>query len=251
MKRITHKTMKSLFAILLFTTASFSNIHYTKASRPVNITTSFSSDEREVKSFNGIIAGGPIEVIVKFGNKESLRFEGDKEAISTLVSEVKGDKLVIRPQTSWVSWAKKYENKKIVAYVTAKQLSSLTMSGDGNITVSGTITAQEFATTLSGSGSIKAVVNADKVTGVVSGSGTANISGKATTASVTLSGPGSFGSKALVVDQLSARMSGKGSINITTNGKIKALISGSGHIYYSGNPEIEKTVLGSGDVVER
>jgi len=243
--------MKLLFSIFLVA-SSFSQINSTSAASPITMnTTRFSSDEREVKNFNGIIAGGPIEVVVKFGDKESLRFEGDKEAIATLVSEVKGDKLVIRPKTSWVSWAKKYENKKIIAYVTAKQLSSLTMSGDGSLTVSGTITAKEFATTLSGSGTIKANVEADKITGVISGSGTANISGKANSASVTLSGPGSFGSKSLSVDQLSARMSGKGSINITTNGKINAFISGSGHIYYSGNPEIEKTVLGSGDVVER
>ncbi|ACU05172.1 head GIN domain-containing protein [Pedobacter heparinus] len=209
------------------------------------------SDERTVKNFNGIIAGGPIQVVVKFGNTESLRFEGDKEAISTLVSEVKGDKLVIRPQTSWVSWARKYENKKIVAYVTARQLSSLTMSGDGSITVSGTVTATEFAATLSGSGFIQANVEADKITGVVSGSGAANISGKAEQASVTLSGAGSFGGKVLTVNELSARISGKGSINVNTNGKIKAVISGSGHVYYSGNPEIQKTVLGSGDVTER
>jgi hypothetical protein len=243
--------MKLLFSILLVT-SSFSqiNIASAKSQTAINISSS-SFDEREVKNFNGIIAGGPIEIIVKFGDKESLRFEGDKEAIATLVSEVKGDKLVIRPQTSWISWAKKYENKKIIAYVTAKQLSSLTMSGDGSITVSGTITAQDFATTLSGSGSIKANVMADKITGVLSGSGTANISGKADVASITLSGPGTFGSKSLTVDQLSARMSGKGTINVTTNGKIKALISGSGHIYYTGNPEIEKTVLGSGGVVER
>ena len=243
--------MKLLSSIFLIT-ASFSQINNSVAAVPVSINTLMSSaDERDVKNFNGIIAGGPIQVVVKFGVKESLRFEGDKEAIATLVSEVKGDKLVIRPKTSWVSWAKKYEDKKIIAYVTAKQLSSLTMSGDGSIIVSGTITAQEFAATLSGSGSIKANVSADKITGVISGSGTANITGKADAASITLSGPGTFGSKSLEIDQLSARMSGKGSINVTTNGKIKAFISGSGHIYYSGNPEIEKTVLGSGDVVER
>lgn len=243
--------MKSLLAVFVVA-SSFAPLNDSKAALPIAVhTPAFSSDERVVKNFNGIIAGGPIEVIVKMGNTESLRFEGDKEAIATLVTEVKGDKLVIRPQTSWVSWAKKYENKKIVAYVSAKQLSSLTMSGDGSITVTGTLTAEEFATTLSGSGTIKANINADKITGVLSGSGTANISGKADVASITISGPGTFGSKALTVDQLSARMSGKGSINITTNGKIKALISGSGHVYYTGNPEIEKTVLGSGDVVER
>lgn len=250
--------MKSLNALLFFA-LSLSQLNVVHAGTTVSSAINqantaamkLPNDEREVKNFNGIIAGGPIEVVVKFGAKENLKFEGDAAAIATLVSEVKGDKLVIRPQTSWTSWARKYEGKKIVAYVTAKQISSLTMSGDGSITVTGTITAADFTTTLSGSGSIKANVAADRITGVVSGSGSADISGKAGSASVTLSGPGTFGTKAFHVNQLTARISGKGGINISTDGKIKALISGSGHVYYSGNPEIEKTVLGSGDVIEK
>lgn len=243
--------MKVLFTVLV-PFLLFSHLNTAQAS-PILTINKFkhASDERDVKNFNGIAAGGPIQVVVKFGSKESLRFEGDKEAISTLVTEVKGDILIIRPQTSWVSWARKYQNKKIIAYVTARQISSLTMSGDGSITVAGKITASEFAVTLSGSGFIKANVEADQITGVVSGSGTADISGTADEASVTLSGPGSFGSKMLSVDELSARISGKGNINVTTDGKINALISGSGHVYYSGNPEIEKKVIGSGGVVER
>ncbi|TKC65648.1 DUF2807 domain-containing protein [Pedobacter hiemivivus] len=243
--------MKSLLTILLasFLFSQVNNIQAAPLSA-INKTTQ-TSDEREVKNFNGIVAGGPIEVIVKFGDKESLRFEGDKEAIATLVGEVKSNILIIRPQTSWTSWARKYENKKIIAYVTAKQISSLTMSGNGNLTVNGTITTTDFAATLSGSGTIKANVQADKITGVVSGSGTANISGKAATASVTLSGPGSFGNKALSVNELSARMSGKGTINITANTKINAFISGSGHIYYTGDAEVKETILGSGGVSKK
>lgn len=243
--------MKSILALII-SACSFTAFNNVSAALPeVERHTNVRFEERMVKNFSGIIAGGPIQVVVKLGNKENLRFEGDQEAISTLVTEVKGGKLVIRPQTSWVSWARKYENKKIVAYVTAKQLSSLTMSGNGSIIVSGIITASEFTTTLSGSGTIKATVEADKITGIMSGSGTVNVSGKADVASVTLSGTGNFGGNSLVVNQLSARISGKGSINITTDGTINAVISGSGHVYYSGNPEIEKTILGSGDVVER
>lgn len=208
------------------------------------------NDEREVKNFNGVVAGGPIDVVIKFGDKEGLRFEGDAEAIATLVTEVKGDQLIIRPKTSWVSWARKYENKKITAYVTAKQLSSLAMSGNGNVTVSGTITAAEFAVTLSGSGSIRANVDADKITGVLSGSGTSDITGKADKVSVILSGAGTFGSKELTVNDLSAKISGKGNIYISTGGKIKAFITGSGHVFYTGNADIEKTVIGSGGVSE-
>lgn len=242
--------MKPIFAIL-FATLLFSEIANANTGLVTDIRISSSSlDERDVKNFNGIVAGGPIDVVVKFGGKEGLRFEGDAEAIETLISEVKGDKLIIRPKTSWVSWAKKYENKKITAYVTAKQLSSIAMSGDGTITVAGTITAADFAVTLSGSGSIKAKVEADKITGVLSGSGTVNLTGNADAASITLSGAGSFGSKGLAVKEISSRISGKGSIYIQTNGSISAFISGSGHVYYTGNPDIKKTVIGSGGVVE-
>lgn len=220
------------------------------ASEPVKTTTTL-RDEREVKNFTGVGAGGPIDVVVKLGDKESVRFEGDKEAIATLVTEVKGSILIIRPQTSWTSWAKKYENKKITAYVTAKQLSSIAMSGNGSITVADPITAAEFAVTLSGSGSVKLHVDADKITGVLSGSGNIDLNGKAKNASVTLSGPGNFGGKSLQVDQLSARISGSGNINVKTDGSISAFVSGSGNVYYTGNPDIKKTVIGSGGVTER
>ncbi|WP_316794264.1 head GIN domain-containing protein [Pedobacter frigoris] len=244
--------MKRLFSIILVATLA-TTYTSTFADQSININTSHVvKDERNVRNFNGIVAGGPIDIIVKIGDKEGLTFEGDEEAITTLISEVKGNILIIRPQNSWKSWAKKYENKKITAYVTAKQITSLAMSGNGTITVSGTAIASEFAVTLSGSGSIKANVDADKITGVISGSGSVVLNGKADDASVTLSGSGSFGSKTLAVNNLSARVSGSGNINVNTDGNIKAVISGSGHVYYSGNPEINETVLlGSGRVSKR
>lgn len=243
--------MKKIF-LLLFVLLFTSRITPVFAIHTAVVTSSgFAVDERPVKSFEGVVAGGPLEVIVQFGDTESLRFEGDADAISTLVSEVKGKVLIIRPQTSWVSWARKYQNKKITAYVTAKQLTSLSMSGNGTISVVGTIIAAEFATTLSGSGSIKAKVEVDKITGVLSGSGNANISGQAVVASVTLSGPGTFGSKQLAVkEELSARISGAGSIKLSTDGKINAIISGSGHVYFAGAPEIQQRIIGAGGVAE-
>lgn len=244
--------MKTLFSIAL-ATALLINGSISYAHQAITISqSSLSNDERSVKNFNGVVAGGPIQVVITIGNSESLRFEGDDEAIATLVSEVKGNVLIIRPQNSWKSWAKKYENKKIIAYVTAKQISSLSMSGNGSISVSGEVNAAELALTLSGSGSIKANVDADKITGVLSGSGSINLSGAAKDASVTLSGSGNFGGKALTITNISTRISGSGNVNINCDGNIKAVISGSGHVYYSGDPEINETVLlGSGRVSKR
>jgi hypothetical protein len=202
----------------------------------------------EVRDFKGVAVQGPIQVFVKMGNAESLRMEGDAEAISTLITEVRNGILVIRPRASVTSWAKKYENKKIVAYVNARTLTSLTLSGDGSIAVTGTIDATSLATTMSGSGKITANVSVGTLTTVISGSANLDIRGSADKADVTMSGHSRFAGKGLKVDVLSTRMSGAGQISIHADESIDALISGSGQVIYSGNADVTKRVLGSGGV---
>ncbi len=202
----------------------------------------------DVKNFQGLAIQGPIQVFVKMGNTESLRMEADEEVLASLVMEVRGNILVIRPKPSITSWAKKYEDKKIVAYVTAKTLTSLTMSGNSSIEVSGTINAEELTTTLSGSGRVSAMVAVDKLTSVISGSGHLDIRGTADRADVTMSGASRFAGKNLKVDVLSTRMSGAGQVDIHADRSIDALISGSAQVNYSGNASVKKRVLGSGGV---
>lgn len=207
----------------------------------------FKKEDREVKNFNGVAAGGPINVVITLGNTETLRFEGDADAIATLVSEVKGNILIIRPQNSWVSWAKKYEKKKITAYVSAKTIKSLTMSGNGTMTVNDKINETNLTTTLSGSGNITVNAKVGNFTAVISGSGKLNISGSSTNTTITVSGSGSFG-KDFSTDNLSAVISGSGNITINAKNSINAVINGSGNINYSGNPSIEKRIAGSGKI---
>ena len=220
------------------------------ASNPIVIVSEkFIKEDRVVKNFNGVAAGGPINVVITLGNTESLKFEGDAEAIATLITEVRGNILIIRPENSWTSWAKKYENKKITAYVTAKTVKSLTMSGSGSMIVNSKINHNDLTVTLSGSGYITANADVNNLTGTLSGSGNLKISGNANTASLTISGSGSFG-KGFEVEKLEAVISGSGNITIDASKNIDAVISGSGSINYSGNPIIEKTIVGSGRVTK-
>lgn len=242
--------MKKLAPVLFFAFALCAGANATTIFPSIAISASKASDERIAKDFTGVVAGGPIDVIVKIGMNEGVRFEGDAEAISTLVTEVKGKVLIIRPKTSWTSWAKKYENKKITAYVTAKDITSLSMSGNGSITATSELTAREFTTTLSGSGSIKAKLKTDKLTAVISGSGSLFLSGKADDATVTVSGSGKLSGKDLSIDLLSTRISGSGNITAHVEDSIKATISGSGHVYYTGYASIEQKVLGSGGITK-
>jgi hypothetical protein len=201
-----------------------------------------------VRNFAGLTVQGPIEVFVKMGNTESVRMEGDEEAIASLIIEVRSGILIIRPKASITSWAKKYENKKIVAHVSAKTLTSLVVSGNSTVEVTGTVDATSLATTLSGSGKLSATVSVGTLTSVISGSGYLDIKGSADKADVTMSGAGRFSGKNLKVDVLNTRISGAGQINIHADESIDALISGSGQVIYSGNASVKKRVLGSGGV---
>lgn len=240
--------MKKVFAILLASLTLTSSINVI-AKNQISINTSKNNgDNRDVKNFNGVAAAGPINVIVTLGNSESCRLEGDADALASIVTEVKGNVLVIRPQTSITSWTRKYEGKKITAYVTAKELASLTVSGDGNLSVNGKISTGSLTTTVSGSGSIKATADVDNYSGVISGSGAINITGGADHAKVVISSSGTFAGKSFSTKTLTSTISGSGTVNIAVSESIRAVISGSGSVNYSGNPSVDKTVVGSGGV---
>lgn len=238
--------MKKVCAYLIFA-LSFT-IYKALATPPTINSTVYS--QTHLGSFNGIIVGGPINVVVTLGDKEDCRFEGDEEAIESLVAQVEGNSLVIRPQVSWKSWAKKYENKKITAFVSARNLVALTMSGSGNMVVNGIISNKKISITLSGSGSIKANVDADHLSSTLSGSGTLNISGASVSSNLVLSGSGAFAGKNFEVNTFTATVSGSGSTNIHVEKSISATIFGSGNINYTGNATVEKTVVGSGKITK-
>ena len=238
----------SLSLVMVLATVSITASAKTAPFNP-QISTTTTTTEIDVKNFVSVAAGGPIKVVITLGNKEGVRFEGDKEAIATLITEVKGSALIIRPQMSWTSWAHKYKGKEVIAYVDAKNLASLTMSGDGSITVKGSLNQSALTTTLSGSGSITADIDVTDFTAVISGSGKLNITGDAENANVTISGSGNVSKgNVLNVVALSTRISGSGSVYVHTDGEINALILGSGSVYYKGNAEISQKIVGSGRV---
>ncbi|WP_443936609.1 head GIN domain-containing protein [Pedobacter sp. MW01-1-1] len=242
--------MKKFLSVALtaITIVSSSISHATNPIRPNAFVKTINSDERDVKNFKGVAAGGPIKVVITLGDTESCRFEGDAEAISTLITQVKSNILIIRPENSWTSWAKKYEGKKITAYITAKTITSLTMSGNGSMTVDGSVDVDDLSVTLSGSGNLWVNTHVNDFNGVLSGSGKLSINGKADNATIVLSGSAKFGGSNFEVEKLSATLSGSGTVNIKASQHIKAFITGSANINYSGNAEVDKTVLGSGSV---
>jgi len=226
---------------------AFMAFSYTNKAGAVTIN-KFATQERTVSNFKGIAAGGPIDVKVTLGNTESIRFEGNQDAIAELVTEVANGILTIKPKTKWNDWSRRYRDAEITVYINAKKLSSLTMSGSGNLEVTNAINGYELVSTLSGSGSIKATANVKSFTGVLSGSGNINLSGKSDDSNLTISGSGSFKGKSFAVTKVSVQISGSADVYIKANQSLDAVISGSGSVIYSGDATVKKTIIGSGSV---
>jgi hypothetical protein len=205
-------------------------------------------EEKATGSFKGVATGGPINVVLTMGMKESVRLEGDADAVAALTTEIINGVLIIKPVTKWNDWSRKYRNARITAYIKAKRITSLTKNGSGDIEIHNTLSGTDLTATLSGSGSIRGEVNLKSFTGVISGSGSMDIGGKAENSNVTLSGSGQFNGKDLAVNDLSVQVSGSANVYINAIKSIEAVISGSGNVFYSGSPTIEKTIIGSGRI---
>jgi hypothetical protein len=214
---------------------------------PVNTRKMLSDETREVSGFSGISSAGSYNVFITMGNTESLKIEGDSEQISLIETVVEDGILKIRTKNRNKSWKQNF-NGKVNIYVTAKSLEKITLSGSGNIKVSGVVKANDLNTTLSGSGSISLSVDADNYTATISGSGGINVKGNAENAKINLSGSGSFEGRDLKTSATTARVNGSGGVRIQADKSIEAAMSGSGNIRYSGNASVRSTKSGSGNI---
>jgi len=180
--------MKRLNILLLLATLTFAC--NADANHPALKNTNL-RQERTIGEFKGIAAGGPLIIKLTMGSKESLRMEGDPAAIAELTTQVENGILTIKPKTKWNDWSRRYNRSTVTVYITAKRITSLTLSGSGSIETQNAInSSSELVATLSGSGNITAIANVKSFTGVISGSGALDLKGKASDSNLTLSGSG-------------------------------------------------------------
>lgn len=204
-------------------------------------------DERQVSGFSEITVSGRHNVYITMSNTESLRLEGDADAINEIETKVENGVLKIRnkKQVNNRSWNK---SGKVDIYIQAKSLSNLVLSGSGNVEVNGKVKSANLNNTISGSGSISLNIDVENYNAVISGSGEIDAKGNAKNARITIAGSGDFDGSNLKTSNASAKVSGSGDISIIANKQLDALMSGSGDIRYGGNASVNSTKSGSGNI---
>jgi len=118
------------------------------------------------------------------------------------------------------------------------------ISGSGK--TEGAVECRDFSARVSGSGKIKNTVICDSLTANISGSGEITITGTGRDSNVRISGSGDFNGIEFKTNNVSAQISGSGSLNIWVLDYLRATISGSGSVRYRGSPRIDLSGSGSG-----
>jgi hypothetical protein len=213
---------------------------------------SVSDETRDVSGFTGISSGGSFKVHVTFGQKESLRIEGNEDILKEIETKVENGILKIgikRNDNSFWGIHNGINIGRVDIYITAIKLNSLSSSGSGSIEVGGTVKSDNIQTAVSGSGNISLTIASDAYSASISGSGNITATGVTKTANIQVSGSGNFRGRDLKTDSSNIKVSGSGNVDIIADNSINAAVSGSGSIRYGGNAtKISTTKSGSGRV---
>jgi hypothetical protein len=122
--------------------------------------------------------------------------------------------------------------------VYAPTLTGLDMAGAGTFTAHDTITADSFTMVVSGAASGEADLDVKDASVILSGAGTFNLTGRADTAQLRMSGAGSLDALGLITRVADVTMSGVGMVRIHCTDDLRIDAGGVGSVEYRGSPGI-------------
>jgi hypothetical protein len=225
---------------------------------------------RDAKDFTGIDLMGAGDVFVKQGAAYKVVVEGQKNILDILETVV--DKGILQIKFKEGSWNVNFD--KLNIYIETPSVSSIELSGSGNMSLESAFNADNLDIKVSGAGDIKSVdglvakkltvdiggsgdVNLGTTTATelsvsILGSGSCNVKGTGDKAQYTITGSGDISAGEFKTKAAEAHTTGSGTINCHASESIDAQITGSGDINYLGNPPaVKSAVTGSGEITKK
>ena len=203
------------------------------------------NENRDLSNINAVRTSGSIDVEISNGTDYSLTVQNDANLIPYVVTEVNGGELNFHYKDGY-----SIVNDHAKVIVTVPSIDRIATSGSGDVTSSGTIKSDNsLELNTSGSGNIKANVNAPSVKVTGSGSGDITLSGMTKDFDCRMSGSGDIDCGNLKSENAVIHVSGSSDVHVFASVSLKVNVTGSGDVHYSGNPASpEIHITGSGTV---
>lgn len=182
------------------------------------------SEPRKTPEFHGIEITGTIAVEARIDRATTVEVRGDADRLKQVTTDVKNGVLVIGTKG-------KLDRSKLRVIVTAPDLSSLSLSGTGQLTASGIANARLDVS--------------------ISGTGAVTLAGKTTELRLVVSGTGGVKAKDLISTNAKLEVVGTAEAVIHATRTLDATVSGTASIQVHGKPTVKKSITGVAAIAER
>lgn len=207
------------------------------------------AQKRNVSGFHAIEVSGGIDLSLSQGEEGVAVSAAKTEYRDKIITEVKNGILKI-----WFDWKSNlkfnWDNHKLKAYVSVKNLDGLKASGGSDVDLDGTLKTTKLTMDISGGSDFKGRVESDELKIEASGGSDVSISGKAAKLTIDVSGGSDFSGYDLASDVCHVEASGGSDVRVTVNKELSADASGGSDVYYKGNGLI-RDLKTSGSSIKR
>ena len=234
--------MKHLNLVFFFALAVFlSSCEKVEGDGPVM------TETRSTSNFSGIDLRVSANVYFKKDSVYKLEVSAQQNILDVMETYVSNGKLVVKFEND----VRVRSHDPITVTVSGPTLSSVRLSGSGNVNAMGQLNPASMEIDISGSGDIFiSELNTGWLDANISGSGNIKIgSGSATEEKLKISGSGNIDLTTIQATKATTKTSGSGDIRLMVSQHLDVTISGSGSVYYKGNPYINTNISGSGKVI--
>ena len=202
----------------------------------------------QIGNFQEIEVAGPYDVQIRTGGNPAVAASGSEKLLERTVVEVKGDKLLIRPEKKgWFGgWS---THGKANFTVTVPQLRGATIAGSGNIKVD-TVRGDRFEGVVAGSGGLDVgQLEVQTLKFSIAGSGDAKAtSGRAQSVGLDIAGSGDIDTRGVQAQDADVSIAGSGNVTAHAGGTAKVSIMGAGDVEVTGGAKCSVSKMGSGEV---
>lgn len=236
--------MKRLFVFIFLIAVVFTSCHHLNGDR-VRGNGNIKTESRSVQAFNGVDAGGNIEVFVKQDSTRSVRIEADENLMEYIIVMIEGDDLLIEPKSGYNLSG----SKDIKVYVSAPAFKKFEASGASGITGENTITTTEtIDISVTGASNARLDVKAPKVSAEMTGASHITLTGE--TRDLSVDGTGASHAKCfgLLSENADVDVAGASSAEVFASVNLKADASGASHIRYKGAATVSQSASGASGV---
>ena len=188
-------------------------------------------EDRKIESFTGLKVGSAIKVVLTMSDKETLTFEAEESVLPKLRAEVKGGVLHLSSDD-------RTETKKsMTAYVSARSLKSIHVTGASEVTLTNALEAESLDLESTGAADLDLNIKVKTLDADVTGAADVVIKGQADRVTVDLSGASDFKCGDLEAADVKIKATGASNARVNASEKLRIDATGASKVIYKGSPK--------------